>query len=213
MPRHPIRVAVANDYEIVIAGVAAMLARHSDLVVVDMFVVGEETPTEPIDIVLFDTFGRDGDDGDQLETLTSTPNVRHVAVFTLSWADSLTEAALARGVRGILSKSLSGDELAARLREIAYGAVVIAPPAHGRVSSGPDRDWPGRAFGLSERESETLVLVAHGLRNREIAHVLFLGEDTVKTHLKRAYRKLDVTNRAQATNLVLRHPAFRDADR
>src|SRR5687767_9827524 len=99
MPRPPLRVAVANDYEIVIAGLAALLARHRDLAVVDMFVVGEETPTEPIDIVLYDTFGRDGNDGDQLATLTSTPNVRHVAVFTLSWADSLTEAVLARGVR------------------------------------------------------------------------------------------------------------------
>jgi DNA-binding NarL/FixJ family response regulator len=210
MDRHPLRVAVANDYEIVIAGLAAMLAPHPDLVVVDMFVVGEEDPKEPIDVVLYDTFGREGDDGDQLQTLTSTPNVRHVAIFTLSWAESLTEAALAHGVSGVLSKSLGGEDLVARLREIADGTVVIAPPADGRVSSGRERDWPGQSVGLSERESETMVLLAHGLRNREIAEVLYLGEDTVKTHLKRAYRKLDVANRAQATNIVLRHPAFRN---
>jgi DNA-binding NarL/FixJ family response regulator len=206
-----LQVAVANDYEIVVAGLAAMLARHPDVAVVDMFVVGEETPIEPIDIVLYDTFGREGDDGDQLATLTSTPNVRHVVVFTLSWTDSLTEAALTRGVSGVLSKSLSGEDLASRLREIADGAVVVAPPAHGRISSGADRDWPGKSVGLSERESETLVLLAQGLRNREIAQVLYVGEDTVKTHLKRAYRKLDVANRAQATNVVLRHPSFRNA--
>jgi DNA-binding NarL/FixJ family response regulator len=208
MDRSPLRVAVANDYEIVVAGLAAMLDRHPDVEVVDMFVVGEEPPEEPIDVVLFDTFGREGVDGDQLETLTSIPNVRHVAVFTLSWAEPLTELALARGVSGVLSKSLSGADLAARLREIADGNVVVVPPPHGRVSSGLDRDWPGRSLGLSERESEALVLLAQGLRNRQIGQVLYVSEDTVKTHLKRAYRKLDVANRAQATSVVLRHPSF-----
>jgi DNA-binding NarL/FixJ family response regulator len=210
MDRPPLRVAVANDYEIVVAGLAAMLARHPDVVVVDMFVVGEETPKEPIDVVLYDTFGREGVDGDQLEALTSEPNVRHVAVFTLSWAESFTDLALARGVSGVLAKSLSADDLAARLREIADGVVVVAPLPHGRVSSGLDRDWPGRSLGLSERESETLVLLAQGMRNREIADVLYVSEDTVKTHLKRAYRKLEVVNRAHATSVVLRNPSFRN---
>ena len=62
---------------------------------------------------------------------------------------------------------------------------------------------------LTERESEVIVLLAQGLRNREIAHTLGLSDDTVKTHLKRAYRKLGVANRAQATNVALRDPAFR----
>src|SRR5581483_8137228 len=184
MPRvSRIRVAVANDYEIVVVGLAAMLDRHDD---VDMFVVGEESPTEPIDVVLYDTFGREGVDHDQLKILLETPNVRHVAVFTLSWAEPLTEAAVGLGVSGVLSKALDGEELADRLREIADGLVVVAPPPHGRIVSGTGRDWPGRSFGLSERESESLVLLASGLRNAEIATALYVSEDTVKTHLKRA---------------------------
>jgi DNA-binding NarL/FixJ family response regulator len=210
MPTLPVRVAVANDYEIVVAGLAAMLARDPDLLVVDMFVVGEAMPEVAIDVVLYDTFGREGVDSGQFETLMSSPAVRHVALFTLSWADPLTEAALARGVSGVLSKSLSGDDLGTRLKEIADGVVVVAPPPHGRVSSGVGRDWPGRSFGLSERESETLVLLAQGLRNAQIAGALYVSEDTVKTHLKRAYRKLGVANRAQATSVVLRHPSFRE---
>lgn len=208
--RSPLRVAVANDFEIVIAGLAAMLDRHPGIVVVDMFIVGEETPHEPIDIVLYDAFGREGIDGPQLSTLVSTQNVHHVAVFTLSWADSLTQSALGYGVSGVLSKSLRSEDLAARLHEIADGTIVIAPPPNGRVSSGLGRDWPGRSFGLSEREAETLVLLAQGLRNGEIARALYVSEDTVKTHLKRAYRKVGVANRAQATNVVLRHPSFQN---
>jgi DNA-binding CsgD family transcriptional regulator len=61
---------------------------------------------------------------------------------------------------------------------------------------------------LSERESECLVLLAAGLRNAEIAKSLYVSEDTVKTHLKRGYRKLGVGNRAQATSIVVRHPSF-----
>lgn len=207
-----IRVAVCNDYEIVVAGLAAMLDTESDIDVVQMFVVGDETPDREIDVVLYDTFGREGVEGDNLERLVATPNVRHVAVFTLSWADPLIEDALSRGVTGVLSKSLTGPELAQRLREIANGERVLAPPPGGRVSSGVGRDWPGRSFGLSERESEVLVLVAHGLRNREIAGALYLSDDTIKTHLKRAYRKLGVANRAQATRVVLGHPSFRGDD-
>ena len=202
------RVAVANDYEIVVAGLAAMLDRHDDIEVVDMFIVGEEAPSEPIDVVLYDTFGRDGVDQDQLKTLVGTPMVRHVVVYTLSWADPLTQDALRHGASGVLSKALDGDELAERLREISNGVVVVAPPPHGRIVSGTGRDWPGRSFGLSERESECLVLLAAGLRNAEIGRSLYVSEDTVKTHLKRAYRKLGVGNRAQATTIVLKHPSF-----
>jgi DNA-binding NarL/FixJ family response regulator len=203
-----IRVAVANDYEIVVAGLAAMLSRHDDLEVVDMFIVGDESPSVPIDVVLYDTFGREAIDQGQLKELVSAPLVGHVVVFTLSWADPLTQAALQQGVSGVLSKTLDSDELADRLREIARGTSIVSPPPHGRIVSGTGRDWPGRSFGLSERESECLVLLAAGLRNAEIARSLYISEDTVKTHLKRGYRKLGVGNRAQATSVVLRHPSF-----
>lgn len=205
----PIRVAVCNDYEIVVAGLAAMLEGEPGITVTDCFVIGTEPPTDPIDVVLYDTFGREGVEAANLEKLVDTPNVRYVAVFTLSWAQSLIDDALSRGATGVLSKSLSSDDLSARLRDIANGESVIAPPPGGRVSSGVGRDWPGRSFCLSERESEVLVLLAHGLRNREIAKALYLSDDTVKTHLKRAYRKLGVDNRAQATRVVLGHPSFR----
>jgi DNA-binding NarL/FixJ family response regulator len=208
----PLRIAVANDYEIVVAGLAAMLRRHPDIDVVDMFVVGDETPKEPIDVVLYDAFGREGVDGPQLAKLVESENVRHVAVFTLSWADDLVDMALAHGVSGVLSKSLTGEELVDRLREIADGAQVVAPPPQGRISSGLGRDWPGRSFGLSERESETMVLLAQGLRNADIARALYISEDTVKTHLKRAYRKVGVANRTLATTIVLQHPSFTGRD-
>ena len=209
MPDPALRVAVVNDYEIVVEGLAAMLNRFDDIALVDRATAGEELSHEAIDIVLYDTFGREGVFGQQLADLVATPSVRHVAVFTLSWTDGLTRVALERGVSGVLAKSLDRHALAAGLRQIADGEVVVIPPQRGSSRrANTDRDWPGRVFKLSERESEVVVLVAEGLRNQEIARALDLSEDTVKTHLKRAYRKLGVANRAQATNLAVRDPAF-----
>src|SRR5437764_4995269 len=154
MPEQPLRVAVANDYEIVVEGLAAMLDRFHDIAAVDLVMGGEELSDDPIDVVLYDTFGREGVFSDQLASLLATPSVRYVAVFTLTWADALTRSALERGVRGVLSKGLDRDALADGLREIADGRVVVMPPAGASRHAGGDRDWPGRTFKLSERESE-----------------------------------------------------------
>ena len=82
------------------------------------------------------------------------------------------------------------------------------------VATSPSRtptaglDWPGREDGLTERESQVLVLVAEGLTNREIATALYLSPETIKGYLRQTYRKLDLHNRVEATNYVLRSGAF-----
>jgi DNA-binding CsgD family transcriptional regulator len=65
------------------------------------------------------------------------------------------------------------------------------------------RDWPGRAEGLSERESEVVILIAEGHTNAEIAAALHLSVNSVKTHVRSAYRKLDVERRSQAVRKVV----------
>jgi ATP/maltotriose-dependent transcriptional regulator MalT len=64
-------------------------------------------------------------------------------------------------------------------------------------------------MGLSQRESEVLELLVAGLSNRAIAGKLVLGEETVKTHLRGLYRKLDVNERAAAVAVALREGLFR----
>ena len=64
--------------------------------------------------------------------------------------------------------------------------------------------WPGSKLGLSRRESEVLALLARGLSNRLIAAELVLGEETIKTHMRSIYRKLGVSDRAQAVATALR---------
>ncbi len=202
-PPRPLRVAVANDFDLVVAGVAALLARFSPDLQVTELIVGRDQVTEPVDVVLFDTYGRAEMGLDRVRHLRSMPNVGRVAVYTLSWDDDLVRAALRSGADAVLSKTLSASRLAADLALVAEGQALV-DQGSGRQTRSPERLWPGRDHQLTERETEVLELVAAGLSNVEVGQLLDLGVNTVKTHLRNAYRKVGVKNRAQAAAYVLR---------
>jgi two-component system, NarL family, response regulator LiaR len=201
-----LRVAVANDYELVVAGLAGMLAPYAPQVEVAGEIVIGETLQEPVDIVLYDTYGREGLAADQLRALMATEGVDRVAVFTFSPSPLVQQTAASLGAVAVLPKTLSSAELVEALQTIADGRDLAVPNRLRHTAD--ERYWPGRDRGLTERESEVVVLLAQGLRNQEIASALYVSIDTVKTHLRAAFRKLSVTNRAQATAAVLRDPAF-----
>ncbi len=69
--------------------------------------------------------------------------------------------------------------------------------------------WPGAHLGLTQRESEVLGLIVSGRSNRAIAGQLTLSEETIKSHVRGIYRKLDVSDRAAAVAAALREGIFR----
>jgi DNA-binding NarL/FixJ family response regulator len=106
---------------------------------------------------------------------------------------------------------LSGDEIARAVVRIAGGEYVEALGADRGLedcSALSELEWPGRQDGLSERESQVLVLCAEGLTNGEIADALFVGLETVKSHLRSVYSKLDIRNRVAAAAYAQRSGAF-----
>jgi DNA-binding NarL/FixJ family response regulator len=201
-----VRIAVANDFDLVVAGVASLLARFSPDLEVTELNVGRQEVQEPVDIVLFDTYGRAEMGLDRVRELRRMANVARVAVYTLSWDPNLVTEALASGATAVLSKTLPAAALAADLTRVAAGETVV-DPGTGRPPRSPQRLWPGHDRHLTERESEVLALVASGLSNAETGDLLHLGVNTVKTHLRNAYRKCGVKNRAQAAGYVLDHRA------
>jgi DNA-binding NarL/FixJ family response regulator len=199
-------VALANDYDLVCAGLKAMLTPYSSRIeLVGPIRVGSPLPS-PIDVVLYDTYGREGLVTDPLRELVADPDAGRVALYTFSPSPELIDVARDLGVAAILPKTLRAAELVPALESIAAGCEPRVP-LRGRAVA-DERTWPGKGRGLTERESEVVVLLAQGLRNQEIADALFVSIDTVKTHLRAAFRKLGVSNRAQATAAVLRDPAF-----
>jgi DNA-binding NarL/FixJ family response regulator len=201
-----VRVAAVNDYEIVVAGLAAMLSNYDDrLEVVDAIVIGAPLRA-PVDVALYDTYGRQGIAASALRALADMPDVQHVALFTSDVHPDLVVQAQAAGARGFIAKQLAGDEIADAILRVAKGEVVVAThPSSGRSVG---HDWPGRQQGLTERESQVLVLAAEGLSNREIAGLLYLSQHTVKGYVSQAFRKLGVRNRVEAAAFVRAGGAF-----
>jgi NarL family two-component system response regulator LiaR len=199
----PIRVAIVNDYEIVVAGVAAMLAPHHERVRVLELDSGLPVLSD-VDVILYDTFAQIQGDGVDLEDLVQGGDAR-VVIFSWNIQTELVRKAMDRGASGYLSKGLSAGEIVTCI-EAVHGGETVTPressESADRTSGG---DWPGRQLGLTARESEVLVLITQGLSNQEIAALTYLSINSVKTYIRTAYRKIDVTRRAQAVAWGMRH--------
>lgn len=186
----PIRVALSNDYELALLGLAQMLARHPDKVQIVSLTTGTKVPNDP-DVVLFDTFGRLPDDDRKLRTMLAENDATFIVY---SWESYPEEAARRHGAAGYIHKGVGADELVAAIVAIHEGRETRAGDGAGE----PQLTWPGQPFGLSEREAEMLTFIVRGLTNDEIARRAFLSVNTVKTHIRTAYRKIGVESRAQA---------------
>jgi DNA-binding NarL/FixJ family response regulator len=189
----PLRLAIVDDYAVVVAGVASFLAAER----VDVVETGAMSPViTDVDIVLFDTFGQVQGVGIDLEDFVRDSGAK-VVVYSWNLEPEMIQEAIAGGARGYLSKVLTGPQIVAALERVMGGEVVILPGDH-ETSAGGVGDWPGRSVGLSSREAEMMALITQGLTNQEIADRLFVSINTVKTYIRSAYRKTGVTSRSQA---------------
>ncbi len=127
---------------------------------------------------------------------------RHVA-FTCRRDESFVLRTLRAGYQGYLLHGTPVGETASALQRVAAGEGVVASELASRIAiSGArlgDADfWPGMSCGLTRRESEVLEGISHGSSTREIADDLYVGEETVRSHLKSLYQKLGVSGRSAA---------------
>ncbi len=113
-------------------------------------------------------------------------------------------AALAHGAAGYLTKDTNARELCDAISAVARGGTVLAPELQAGVAAQIRRRSPRRRPLMSQRERQTLVLIADGLSAPEIGRVLHLSTATVKTHLQHIYEKLGVSERAAAVAEAMR---------
>jgi DNA-binding NarL/FixJ family response regulator len=192
----PLTVALVDDYDVVLAGVANMLEGYRDRVVIAE-IDANATLHDTVDIALYDSFAQPESDHDEIAVLIDNPSARKVVVYSWNFHPDLIRSAREQGVHGYLSKTLSARDLVAALEAVHAGEVVISdPPA--RVKSAPGLDWPGRREGLTDREAEILALITQGKSNAEVAALTYLSPNTVKSYIRSVYRKIDVGSRTQA---------------
>jgi len=189
-------VALVDDYDVVVIGVANILEQYRERVVIAEIDTNLGVSDE-VDIVLYDSFAQPESDHDEIRVLVQNPRARRVVVYTWNFHPDLVEQARRQGVCGYISKALPARELVAALEAVHAGEVVFSdPPQRARSISG--LNWPGRSEGLTDREAEILALITQGKSNAEVAKLTYLSPNTVKSYIRAIYRKIDVASRTQA---------------
>jgi two-component system, NarL family, response regulator LiaR len=196
-----LKVALVNDYEIVLEGLIALLGRSQpEMQVVEIDI--RKKPMRRVDITLLDTFGEVDSLPDRVRALAADPDNGAIVVFSFSDHPLAVRRAMRAGAGGFISKAAPAVQIFEAIAEVARGGRVVLTQRAQRAAIDDALRWPGREIGLTERESELLALLPTGKTNREIGAHLYVSENTVKTQLRHLYAKLNVRTRAQAASVA-----------
>ncbi|GAB2461210.1 response regulator transcription factor [Jatrophihabitans fulvus] len=199
----PILIALIDDYDVVLTGVATMLDDYRDRVLVAEIDTNKGLH-DTVDIALYDSFAQPESDHEEIDVLVASPRARKVVVYTWNFHQQLLDRAERAGVDGYLSKTLTARELVEALEAVHAGENVVSP-APARTRSAPFLDWPGRRHGLTDREAEILAFITQGKSNAEIAKLTYLSPNTIKSYIRSVYRKIEVDSRTQAVLWGVEH--------
>ena len=202
-----IRVVLADDHGVMRDGLGRLIASLDDIELVGEASNGEEAIeqsrlTKP-DVVLMDLDMPVLDGIGATRRITAEQPGTAVLVLTAFSDRTRITGALEAGACGYLLKDVDADGVAEAIRAAARGEAPLDPRAARTILDA--RTAPDPLAGLSDREREVLGLLVEGLPNKLIARRLEISEKTVKSHLTRIFRELDVTDRTQAALWAERH--------
>jgi DNA-binding NarL/FixJ family response regulator len=219
----PLRVLIADDDDLMRAGLRAILSSDETVIVVDEAADGREaverTGRQKPDVVLMDVRmpNLDGIAATR-QIVAATPQAR-ILILTTFEDDDYVFGALSAGASGFLLKRTQPEQLIAAIHTIAAGESLLSPSITRMVIDSmarrppPDPSAVRRLQHLTPRERDVLELVARGLSNTEIAANLVLEESTIKTHMKRILGKMNLRDRVQAAILAYEAGLVRPGER
>ena len=203
-----IRVALADDQELVRAGFAALLDAEDDIEVVGEAADGQQAvriaEQRRPDVMLMDIRMPVLDGIEAIRRIAASPELGsvHVVILTTFELDEYVFEGLRAGAAGFLVKDTDAAELIRAVRVVAGGGALLAPTVTRRlIAEFASRTREARGVpGLDEltpREHEVVALIAQGLSNEEISKKIYVSPSTAKTHANRAMTKLGARDRAQ----------------
>jgi two-component system NarL family response regulator len=202
MTTSPVRLLCVDDHRIVREGIALILSREPDITVVAAAATAQEAVAEfkrhlP-DITLMDLRLGETSGIDAIREIRREYPAARIVVLTMYQGDEDIHRALSAGATTYLLKDALSDDLIRVVREVHAGGHPMAPDVRARL------DKRAAQPTLTPREIQVLQLVSQGKRNKEIAAILGLSEDTVPVHVKNIFAKLRVNERTAAVNVALR---------
>jgi DNA-binding NarL/FixJ family response regulator len=225
----PIRVLLADDDDIVRAGLRLILEADDAFTVVGEATNGREavtlaTEVRP-DVALIDIRMPEMDGIEATRAIVATePNPPRVVILTTFDVKDYIHEALRAGASGFLLKRTAPDDLKAAIRTVHEGDALLSPSVTRMLldefaKAAPTGEHLDRPLDeLTDREIEVLTEIGRGLSNAEIADALYVSENTVKTHIKHVLMKLDLRGRVAAViyaydaGLVTPHTPHLDDD-
>ncbi|WP_328531451.1 response regulator transcription factor [Nocardioides sp. NBC_00368] len=173
-------------------GLTTMLADYPDrLVVTALPSVRSKAPG--VDVILYDTLGLHLADGSDLVHLLQETDAK-VLIFSRDMRPDLRVKAYSLGAQAWVSMSVHAGDLVRTIEMTAAGEPIVER-----------EDRLGTVAGLTTREVEVLALITQGLSNKDIADKLVVSVNTLKSHIRQAYRKIEVTTRSQAVSWAITH--------
>jgi two-component system, NarL family, response regulator LiaR len=185
MTNQPIRIIIADDHTVVREGLAAILGAQADMTLVGVASNGVEavnlarqfTP----DVILMDLVMPQMDGLAAIQTIMAENPAAHILVLTSFADDERVFPAIKAGAMGYLLKDTPREELIQAVRNVAQGIISLHPSISRRIIREVNQPVqpPAPAMTLTERERESLRLIARGLSNQEMAAVMGIHENTV----------------------------------
>lgn len=202
----PYTVLLIDDHHISRIGVSQLISCDKAYYLIGETASGREgleiaRTTRP-DIVLLDLNMKDVDAIDLLQTLRDEKVASYVVVLTVSDAEGDIVASMRCGVSGYLLKDVRPDVLMIKLRQVLNGQIVLDETIASRLAYAVQKEQVLKAnahIQLSNREAQTLQLIAKGMSNRMIAQTLAIKEATVKVHVRRLLKRLGLRSRLEAS--------------
>lgn len=198
-----IRIIVVDDHALFRRGLISLLEEMPEFHVVGEAVNGQEAlavieRVQP-DVVLLDINMPVMDGIQALGAIRKTDINRKVLMLTISQNDDDLIGAIVAGANGYILKNTEPEVLKNTILQVQAGNSVLSPEITARVLQAVRRSQTDRNRGLlSEREVDVLKCLARGQTTTQIAGVLFISENTVKTHIRHILEKMEVNNRAEA---------------
>jgi two-component system nitrate/nitrite response regulator NarL len=204
--QNPFRVLIIADDPLARAGLSSILGNNSEYIVTGSLSLSDLTQGilnvyQP-DVILWDV-GWLPDHPNPDESATDAEMMLEVAehgtpIIALLADESQFFEVLRMGIRGLLDRNASESELAAAIKAVLEGFMVIKPEWGSRIFPSEDGMEILPSDPLTARETEVIQLIAQGLPNKVIAQRLGISEHTVKFHVNAILRKLDAQSRTEA---------------